>query len=135
MVKNAKSQSVFSWLFSIVVWFFSVQMILALLHNFFTMVMLFSFCLKRQNRRASCHNFRHCTGMSFYSRFCPQSWQWVQSSNKDAAKGGFFQKVRFLFQISQSSEKIIPKDYPELEIWIPKLFTDIEQEFQISSSG
>ena len=30
----------------------------------------------------------------------------------------FFQKVRFVFQISQSSKKIIPKNYPELEIWI-----------------
>ena len=34
------------------------------------------------------------------------------------AKGGFFQKVRFVFQISQSPKKIIPKNYPELEIWI-----------------
>ena len=32
------------------------------------------------------------------------------------AKGGFFQKVRFVFQISQSPKKIIPKNYPELEI-------------------
>ena len=30
----------------------------------------------------------------------------------------FFQKVRFAFQISQSPKKIIPKNYPELEIWI-----------------
>ena len=31
-------------------------------------------------------------------------------------KGAFFQKVRFVFQISQSPKKIIPKNYPELEI-------------------
>ena len=31
-------------------------------------------------------------------------------------KGGFFWKVRFIFQISQSPKKIIPKKYPELEI-------------------
>ena len=33
-----------------------------------------------------------------------------------STKGGFFQKVRFVFQISQSPKKIIPKNYPELEI-------------------
>ena len=27
------------------------------------------------------------------------------------------QKVRFVFQISQSTQKNIPKNYPELEIW------------------
>ena len=31
-------------------------------------------------------------------------------------KVAFFQKVRFLFQISKSPEKNIPKNYPELEI-------------------
>ena len=31
-------------------------------------------------------------------------------------KGGFFQKVRFFFQITQSPKKNIPKSYPELEI-------------------
>ena len=31
-------------------------------------------------------------------------------------KGAFFQKVRFVFQISQSPKNIIPKNYPELEI-------------------
>ena len=31
-------------------------------------------------------------------------------------KGAYFQKVRFVFQISQSPKKIIPKNYPELEI-------------------
>ena len=31
-------------------------------------------------------------------------------------KGGFFQKVRFVFQISKSQKKNIPKNYPELEI-------------------
>ena len=30
-------------------------------------------------------------------------------------KVSFFQKVRFVFQISQSPKKIIPKNYPELE--------------------
>ena len=29
----------------------------------------------------------------------------------------FFQKVRFVFQISQSTEKNIPKNYRELEIY------------------
>ena len=33
--------------------------------------------------------------------------------NIGATKGGFFQKVRFVFQISK---KDIPKNYPELEI-------------------
>ena len=33
-------------------------------------------------------------------------------------KVAFFQKVRFVFQISQSPQKIIPKNYPELEIWM-----------------
>ena len=33
-------------------------------------------------------------------------------------KVAFFQKVRFIFQISQSPKKVIPKDYPELEIWV-----------------
>jgi hypothetical protein len=32
------------------------------------------------------------------------------------SKGAFFQKVRFVFQISQSPQKIIPRNYPELEI-------------------
>ena len=32
------------------------------------------------------------------------------------AKGGFFQKVQFVFQISQSLKKNIQKNYPELEI-------------------
>ena len=31
-------------------------------------------------------------------------------------KGAFFQKVRFVFQISQSPKNIIPKSYPELGI-------------------
>ena len=31
-------------------------------------------------------------------------------------KGGFFQKVQFVFQISKSPKKNIPKNYPELEI-------------------
>ena len=31
-------------------------------------------------------------------------------------KGGFFQRVRFVFQISQSPKRNIPKNYPELEI-------------------
>ena len=31
-------------------------------------------------------------------------------------KVAFFQKVRFVFQISQSPKTIIPKNYPELEI-------------------
>ena len=33
-------------------------------------------------------------------------------------KVAFFQKVRFVFQISQSPKKIVPKNYPKLEIWI-----------------
>ena len=33
-----------------------------------------------------------------------------------STKGGFFQKVRFVFQISKSQKKNIPKNYPELEI-------------------
>ena len=36
---------------------------------------------------------------------------------KVADKGTFFQKVRFIFQISQSPPKIIQKNYPEFEIW------------------
>ena len=35
---------------------------------------------------------------------------------KPKVKVAFFQKVRFVFQISQSPKKIIPKNYPELEI-------------------
>ena len=31
-------------------------------------------------------------------------------------KVAFFQKVRFVFQISKSQKKNIPKNYPELEI-------------------
>ena len=31
-------------------------------------------------------------------------------------KGGFFQKVRFVFLNLQISKKNIPKNYPELEI-------------------
>ena len=31
-------------------------------------------------------------------------------------KGGFFQKVQFVFQISKFPKKDIPKNYPELEI-------------------
>ena len=34
--------------------------------------------------------------------------------NIGATKGGFFQKVRFVFQISKSPKN--PKNYPELEI-------------------
>ena len=34
----------------------------------------------------------------------------------------FFQKVRFFFQISQSPKKVIPKNYPELEIWNFRLY-------------
>ena len=33
-------------------------------------------------------------------------------------KVAFFQKVRFVFQISKSPKKISPNHYPELEIWI-----------------
>ena len=33
-------------------------------------------------------------------------------------KVAFFQRVRFVFQISQFPKNIIPKNYPELEIWI-----------------
>ena len=33
-----------------------------------------------------------------------------------SVKVPFFQKVRFVFQISQSPKNIIPKNYPELEI-------------------
>ena len=46
-----------------------------------------------------------------------------ESDNKDVvktnmAKGGFFfQKVRFVFQISKYPKKITPNHYPELEIW------------------
>jgi hypothetical protein len=32
------------------------------------------------------------------------------------SKGAFFQKVRFVFRISKSPKKNIPKNYPELEI-------------------
>jgi hypothetical protein len=35
---------------------------------------------------------------------------------EEALKVVFYQKVRFVFQISQSPKKIIPKNYPELEI-------------------
>ena len=38
-----------------------------------------------------------------------------------------FQKVRFIFQISKSPKKIIPKNYPELEI----LISSLEQFFGI----
>ena len=34
------------------------------------------------------------------------------------AKGGFFQKVRCVFQISKTPKKIILKNDPVLEIWI-----------------
>ena len=43
----------------------------------------------------------------------------------------FFQKVRFVFQISQSPKKLIPKNYPEFEI--PAHIS--KQLIQISSSG
>ena len=33
-----------------------------------------------------------------------------------SSKGGFFQKVRFVFQIFQFPKKNIPKNYPEHEI-------------------
>ena len=32
------------------------------------------------------------------------------------AKGGFFQKVQFVFQISKSPKINIPKNYPEIKI-------------------
>ena len=41
-------------------------------------------------------------------------------------KGAFFQKVRLIFQISQSPKKIIPKNYPDLN----KLFTDMGGNFK-----
>ena len=44
----------------------------------------------------------------------------------------FFQKVRFVFQISQSPKIIIPKNYPELEIW-KKMFTDMCGNFQFQA--
>ena len=37
---------------------------------------------------------------------------------KKSHQVAFFQRVRFVFQISQSPQKIIPKNYSELEIWI-----------------
>ena len=48
-------------------------------------------------------------------------------------KVAFFQKVRFVFQISQSPKKIIPKNYPELEIWIPKLFNEMGGNFKFQA--
>ena len=33
-------------------------------------------------------------------------------------QSSFFQKVRFVFQISPPQKKNIPKNYPQLEIWI-----------------
>ena len=36
--------------------------------------------------------------------------------NSNQLKVAFFQKVRFVFQISKSLKKNIPKNYPELEI-------------------
>jgi hypothetical protein len=48
-------------------------------------------------------------GFLFYSMMGGWStWQWV--------KVAFFQKVRLVFQNSQSPKKTIPKNYPELEI-------------------
>ena len=43
---------------------------------------------------------------------------YLEGKTKTAYKGGFFfQKVRFVFQISKSQKKkYIPKNYPELEI-------------------
>ena len=47
-------------------------------------------------------------------------WYWFQKSHyshkNSMLKVGFFQKVRFVFQISKSPNKNIPKNYPELEI-------------------
>ena len=38
--------------------------------------------------------------------------------SRSKLKVAFFQKVRFIFQISKSPKKITPNHYPELEIWI-----------------
>ena len=40
----------------------------------------------------------------------------IAKSNMSLLKVFFFQKVRFVFQISKSPKNIIPKNYPELEI-------------------
>ena len=46
-------------------------------------------------------------------------------------KVAFFQKVRFIFQIPQSPKKIIPKNYPELNL--NKLFTDMGGNFKFQA--
>ena len=43
----------------------------------------------------------------------------------------FFQKARFVFQISQSPKKIIPKKYPELNL--NKLSTDMGGNFKLQA--
>ena len=44
-----------------------------------------------------------------------QALQCYDCSVKTLTKGGFFQKLLFVFQISKSPERNIPKNYPELE--------------------
>ena len=40
----------------------------------------------------------------------------THESVEEDVKGGFFQKVQCVFQISKSPKRNIPKNYPELEI-------------------
>ena len=64
---------------------------------------------------------------SYFNTVVTFLWNTVQELIKNSVevchighvqlKVPFFQKVRFVFQISQSSKKIVPKNYPELEIW------------------
>ena len=84
----------------------------------------------------------HRTGLS-HTMGPKYLWSWIQKFiscsfcvHHDILKVAFFQKVRFVFQISQSPKKIIPKNYPELEIpaHISKQLIQIEIEKQISLS-
>ena len=46
----------------------------------------------------------------------PKTMNDISMLNQPKLKVASFQKVRFIFQISKSPKKIIPKNYPQLEI-------------------
>ena len=69
----------------------------------------------KDNRR-QCHHIEQCESNDTHKKCVKNYFNfWCLSK----LKVSFFQKVRFVLLISQSSKKIIPNNYPELEIWIP----------------
>ena len=75
------------------------------LKSYFLSILIFTILTQH---RSVC---RHGEAIQFREKFSAEF-----DSKWNSLKVAFFQKVRFVFQISKSPKKNIPKRYPELEI-------------------